>query len=539
MLSGFIAGNLFGQVSEKEVFRSVKSGQNHLLFDFIKQGNDVNQQYDNGNYTLLNYAIKQGNYDAVKTLLAQGADPNTVSRNKTPLIFAVIKKQPKTLHSLIVHGADLNKTVKNGNTALIMAAKSGRMQSVKKLVENGAIVQHKNDKGFSALDYANMGNYPDIAAYLVHIIEMQNLYSGLPASTDGPHIEWLNDSLLNVYYMRYDAEKGSPVKKEKLIPVDDDITTIEGFCHDTNTYTVTSKNLYNPTEYYDVDKVIAVGDIHGHYSALANYLITNKVIDKNHNWIWGDGHLVFLGDVFDRGNEVTESLWLINQLDLKARKYGGRVHLLLGNHEVMIMLNDTRYLNRKYEFFSKYFMREPADFFGMDDVLGKWLRTRNTVIKINDCIYSHAGISPAVHKQQISLENINELIREFLLANPDTPMPDADLTNLLLNENGPLWYRGYILDGFSGGKSITERQVINILKSFKASKIIIAHTEVKRMISLFDGKVIAIDVPIRTEKVIPEALLVENGKFYRLTGTGERISCIFEVVDAEAEDQLR
>ena len=213
--------------------------------------------------------------------------------------------------------------------------------------------------------------------------------------------------------------------------------------------------------------------------------------------------------------------------------------MLLGNHEVMVMLNDTRYLNRKYEVFSNYFMRDAADYYGTNTVLGNWLRTRNTIVKINDCIFSHAGISPTILNRRVKLETINNLIREFLSVNPETPMRDADLTSMLLNADGPLWYRGYILEGFSGTKSITEKQVANILKYYKASKIIIAHTEVKRMISLFNGKVIAIDVPIRTNEVVPEALLIEGDRFYRLTGEGEKISCIFEVVDAEAEDQLR
>lgn len=539
LFSGIFAGQVFSQISDKEVLNAIKYNQNQTLIDFLEQGADTDRQYDKGRYTLLIYAIKQDNTGAVKILLEHGANPDLPSKLKTPLAYAVLNNQPAAIHLLIVNGARLDTAVKNGKTALMFASKAGRMDCVKMLIENGADAQLKSDSGLTALDYANMANYPEVAAYLVKILEMRNYYSGLPDYTDGPHMEWVNDTLLRMFYMIYDMQKGYPLKKEKYIHALSDTLKINGFAYDTAEYAITRKINHDPTVYKNVDKVLAIGDIHGHYNALVKYLLNNHVIDANHNWIWGTGHVVFLGDVFDRGNEVTESLWFIYQLDQKARKQGGRVHMLLGNHEVMVMLNDTRYLNRKYEVFSNYFMRDPADYYGMHTILGNWLRTRNAIIKINDCIFSHAGISPTVLKRRIDLENINEIIREYLSVNPETPMNDAGLTNLLLNAKGPLWYRGYILNDFGGNKSITEKQVTSILNYYQVSKIIIAHTEVKRMISLFGGKVIAIDVPIRTDEVVPEALLIEEGKFYRLTALGEKSACIFEVNDAKAEDQLR
>lgn len=532
-------GRMFGQVSEKDVLRAIKANQTDILIDFLEDGGDINKQYDNGKYTLLNYAIKQNNPEAVKILLENGADPDLPSKDKTPLINAAIKNQTTNLYALIDFGADLETKVKKGNTALIYASKSGRLESVKMLVENGADVEYKNNSGLMALDYANMANYIEVAEYLVKIIEMRNYYTELSSYTDGPHMEWYNDSILHVFYMIYDTIKRFPVKKEKFFTIKSDTTEIEGFAYDNKTYTITRDLQTEKAEFSNVKKILSIGDIHGHYNALVNYLKVNEVIDEDLQWIWGDGHIVFLGDVFDRGNEVTESLWFIYQLDLKAREHGGRVHMLLGNHEVMVMLNDTRYLNRKYEVFSNYFMRDYADFFNMDAILGQWLRTRNSIIRINDCIFSHAGISPTVYNRRISLDRMNSLIRDFLAVNSDTPVLDAELTSLVLNSEGPLWYRGYILDGIGGTKSITEKQVNSILKYYKASKIIIAHTEVKRMISLFEGKVIAIDVPIRTDEIVPEALFIEDGNFYRLTGSGEKISCIFEVEKSEVKDQLR
>jgi len=500
-----------------------------MLGIFLDGGANINAMYDNGKTTLLNYAIREGNIEAVKLLVVRGADLNIANKGKTPLINAVQKKELMILHHLIQHGADIDAMVRNGNTALIFAARSGRLDCVRILVENGADVEHKNENGLTALDFANMANYPLVAKYLVKIIEMRNYYTEMPDYTDGPHFDWVDDTTVKMFYMMYDTTIHYPVKKENFIVVKSDSISIKGFAGDTRNYTIIKGFDTEPCEFQNVSKVLAIGDIHGHYSALSAYLKLNNIIDDNDNWIWGNGHIVFLGDVFDRGSEVTESLWFIYGLDLKARKHRGRVHMLLGNHEVMVMGNDTRYLNRKYELFSNYFTRDYADFYNMNSVLGNWLRTRNTVIKINDCLFSHAGISPEVLDRKIGIESINAVLHEYLDGNPEKPMQDAELANLVLNANGPLWYRGYVLDGF-GGNSITDKQVEAIIKFYKVDKMILAHTEVKKMTSLFDGKVIAIDIPIRTELALPEALLIKDGKFFRLTCENEKIPCSLEIL---------
>jgi hypothetical protein len=517
---------VLASIPEKEVLKSIKNGEITLLNQFLEEGANVDAFYDNEKTTLLNFAIRQGNENAVRLLISYGANPNIASKGNTPLINAVIKKELMTLHLLINQGARLDTAVKNGNTALIYAAKSGRMNCVRMLVENGANAEIKNDNGLTALDFANMANYPEVAEYLVRIIEMRNYYKGLPNYTDGPHIEWIDDNTTRMFYMIYDTAVNYPVKREKFIAALSDTTLVSGFAGDSLDYTLIKNVKSPPDDFQNVGKILAIGDMHGHYCALVEYLKSNGVIDNDLNWIWGDGHIVFLGDVFDRGNEVTESLWFIHELDLKARLHGGYVHMLLGNHEVMVMGNDTRYINRKYELFSNYFTRDYADFFNTNSILGQWLRTRNAVIRINNCLFSHAGISPAVLNRKLTLEKINSVLRGYLAVKPDTPMADADIAMLILNEDGPLWYRGFLMDRF-GKKKITQKEVRSVLKFYDVEKMIIAHTEVKELTSLFDGKVIAIDVPIRTESAIQEALLIENGKFYRLTDENLQLPCLF------------
>jgi hypothetical protein len=73
-------------------------------------------------------------------------------------------------------------------------------------------------------------------------------------------------------------------------------------------------------------KIFAVSDIEGNYYALTKLLIGNGVVDKDLNWAYGKNHLVFNGDMVDRGIHVTQVLWLMYKLDHQAQDAGGHVH---------------------------------------------------------------------------------------------------------------------------------------------------------------------------------------------------------------------
>ena len=104
--------------------------------------------------------------------------------------------------------------------------------------------------------------------------------------------------------------------------------------------------------------IFVVADTHGEYEILASMLKAQHVVDGKLRWSFGRGHLVVLGDVFDRGAHQTEILWLIYELEAEARKAGGGVHFVLGNHEAMELQGDLRYLNPRY--------RETTQLLGVD-----------------------------------------------------------------------------------------------------------------------------------------------------------------------------
>src|SRR5690606_12940354 len=91
--------------------------------------------------------------------------------------------------------------------------------------------------------------------------------------------------------------------------------------------------------------LLVVADTHGEYDILVQLLQRQHVIDERLRWSFGRGHLVLLGDVFDRGAHQIEILWLMYQLQADAAAAGGGVELLIGNHEAMVMRGDLRYLH--------------------------------------------------------------------------------------------------------------------------------------------------------------------------------------------------
>ena len=93
-----------------------------------------------------------------------------------------------------------------------------------------------------------------------------------------------------------------------------------------------------------VDRVVAIGDVHGDYANYSRVLEAAKVIDARGQWIAGETHLVQLGDIPDRGAETLKIIAHLKKLATQARAKGGYVHTLLGNHEAMNTYGDLRYV---------------------------------------------------------------------------------------------------------------------------------------------------------------------------------------------------
>ena len=272
--------------------------------------------------------------------------------------------------------------------------------------------------------------------------------------------------------------------------------------------------------------LFVVADTHGEYEILAAMLQKHGVVDAQLAWKYGRGHLVVLGDVFDRGANHTEILWLLYQLEDEARRAGGGVHLVLGNHETMVLLGDLRYLNPKYVQTAELLgARSYSALFGPTTVLGQWLRTLPAVLKVNDLLCLHAGISRALVDSGMSLSQINVGIRSLL---DGSPPADGARAALLMGSAGPLWYRGYFAEQ-TDFPTATMDDVDLVLKSFGVRGILIGHTIVPTVTPLYEGKVIAVQVYPRRDdggRANFESLLVKRDGFWRakLDGKLERLA---------------
>ncbi len=276
------------------------------------------------------------------------------------------------------------------------------------------------------------------------------------------------------------------------------------------------KTNFDPeTSVYDnVSKIAAISDMHGQYDLTIDLLKNNGVIDENLNWSYGNGHLVIVGDIFDRGPMVTELLWFVYYLERQATIAGGKVHFVLGNHEYMVMQDDLRYLNIKYRRVEQLFRIPYSQLYNEKTFMGRWLRSKSTMIKINDNLFVHGGISPEFIKDGFNLEETNQLMRQSLFIKEWTRSSDSIYAKYIF-DSGPIWYRGYFKTDFE------EKDLKKILRKTKVKHIIIGHTPHRKIESLFDNKILVIDSSIQTG-IIGEMLFIEDGEFFRGTLNGQK-----------------
>jgi hypothetical protein len=108
------------------------------------------------------------------------------------------------------------------------------------------------------------------------------------------------------------------------------------------------------------------------------------IIDNNFNWTYGNGHLIISGDLFDRGFHITECMWLVYKLETEAEAQGGKVHLILGNHEIFNLTDDWRYVETKYFDNAQLMGKRMNELYDTNTELGRWLRSKNIIEKIGD-----------------------------------------------------------------------------------------------------------------------------------------------------------
>ena len=260
--------------------------------------------------------------------------------------------------------------------------------------------------------------------------------------------------------------------------------------------------------YPEPEKVIAISDLEGNFYALKKILVGTGVMSPAFKWTFNTGHLVIIGDIFDRGNNVTQLLWLLYELERQAALKGGKVHVLIGNHENMNLRGNTKYVTEKYTSLTDALKLPYKELFGVHTELGRWLRTKNTVVKIGNSIYVHGGLSIDMVQNNYSLDDINTIAKKYY-GNPDRKnIEEAAL--VFDTKRGPLWYRGYFKN------DVSNKDISKITSYYNVKNIIVGHTVVDKIKTLYKSRIIAIDLkhPKTSGKKTVKALLKENNSLY-------------------------
>src|SRR5438445_7391246 len=91
-------------------------------------------------------------------------------------------------------------------------------------------------------------------------------------------------------------------------------------------------------------RVVAIGDIHGDFDAVVGILQRGQLVDTSRKWSGRNTTLVQTGDFLDRGPKTRAVMDLLMALQKDAPRQGGRVIVLMGNHEAMNIYGDLRYV---------------------------------------------------------------------------------------------------------------------------------------------------------------------------------------------------
>ena len=291
-------------------------------------------------------------------------------------------------------------------------------------------------------------------------------------------------------------------------------------------------------------RIVAVGDLHGDYDAWVAIARNAGVTDASGHWAGGTTVLVQMGDVVDRWTDSLKIIRSLQQLQKEAPRKGGKVIVILGNHEAMNLLGDNRYTtageyaafanansgalrDRLYEanraaveaqakaqdpkltpeqIRAGWMAQHPLGWaehmlaWRPSGELGKWATANPAIVKIDETLFVHGGISAEYAKQP--LETVNRRVVAAMAAGEDTP------TSVLNDPLGPLWYRGLIMKDADADAERAEakppaplltadQELKQVLAAYGADRLVIAHTpSIKGIQITAGGRLARIDTGI-------------------------------------------
>lgn len=285
-------------------------------------------------------------------------------------------------------------------------------------------------------------------------------------------------------------------------------------------------------------RIVAVGDLHGDFAAWGVISRAAGVADSAGHWSGGKTILVQLGDITDRGADSLLIIRNLQQLQKEATRAGGRVVVVLGNHEAMNSTGDLRYVTAgEYAAFATpqsaavrdaYFAANKARLeaadpslspaairdkfnkstplgwvehqkaWGPTGELGRWARSNPALVKLNGTLFVHGGISAELSKS--SLDEVNRKVAAAMAKG------DGAMDSILYDPLGPLWYRGLVIKdadaqaaraGAGSGNPDPAAELKTVLAAYGAKRLVVAHTpSLAGILILRDGTLARVDTGI-------------------------------------------
>jgi hypothetical protein len=289
-------------------------------------------------------------------------------------------------------------------------------------------------------------------------------------------------------------------------------------------------------------RIVAVGDLHGDYSAWMDIAHGAGLVDAAGHWAGGKTTLVQLGDIVDRGPDSLKIIRSLQQLQAEAPRAGGQVFVILGNHEAMNLLGDYRYttpgeyaafvdsrsparreqayarLRPKLEAAARaanpnilpsqvrtqWIAKTPLGWIEHQQAwsprgdLGRWASRNSAIGKVGDTLFVHGGISAEYSK--LPLDTVNRRVAA------DMRSAKAGAGSTLEDPLGPLWYRGLATEDSDAAAERAamrsaalppDQELTTVLTAYGAKRLVIGHTpSLAGIVISPDGRLARIDTGI-------------------------------------------
>jgi len=241
-------------------------------------------------------------------------------------------------------------------------------------------------------------------------------------------------------------------------------------------------------------KLYILGDLHGDLENAKKALKNIGLINDNNQWIKQNCKLIQMGDQVDavcrrRESNICNSIknldvevvYFMENLALQAEKLNSKVVSILGNHEIMNIQGDLRFVSDN-DIKRIGGRDERIKLFQPGSELCKLLSNRPIIYKYNGFIFCHGGLSMSMLEKN-SIEEMNKQTKDWLLNKIPEP-------GFLKSEDSPIWSRKFSFDMGS------QKELDQILDKTNSKKMFVGHTVVDEIKSKYNDKFWITDVGI-------------------------------------------